>query len=60
MGQLVPALQKALQLMLLRSIAPCAAASPEAAEAAIAAGATRIYASSDALSEGSWPDGVIP
>ena len=35
-------------------------ASPEAAEAAAAAGATRIYATADALAEGTWPEGVIP
>lgn len=35
-------------------------ATPEAAEAARSAGATRIYASADALAEGTWPAGVIP
>ncbi|MBE5023651.1 U32 family peptidase [Olsenella sp. DSM 107455] len=33
---------------------------PECAEAALAAGATRVYASADDLARGSWPDGVIP
>ncbi|MDO4428304.1 MAG: U32 family peptidase [Atopobiaceae bacterium] len=33
---------------------------PECAEAALAAGATRVYASADDLTRGSWPDGVIP
>jgi len=35
-------------------------ASPEAARAARKAGAERIYASADALEEGSWPHDVIP
>ena len=33
---------------------------PACAEAALAAGATRIYASADDLARGSWPTGVIP
>ena len=33
---------------------------PECAEAALAAGATRVYASADDLARGSWPVGVIP
>lgn len=33
---------------------------PECAEAALAAGATRVYAPSDDLARGTWPDGVIP
>ena len=33
---------------------------PACAEAALAAGATRIYASADDLARGSWPAGVIP
>ena len=33
---------------------------PECAEAALAAGATRVYAPADALSEGAWPEGVVP
>ncbi|OUO59745.1 U32 family peptidase [Olsenella sp. An270] len=33
---------------------------PACAEAALAAGATRIYASADDLARGSWPSGVIP
>ena len=35
-------------------------ASPECAEAAFAAGATRVYATADDLACGSWPEGVIP
>lgn len=34
--------------------------SPEAAEAALGSGATRIYAAGDDLREGSWPEGVVP
>ena len=33
---------------------------PECAEAALAAGATRVYAPADELSEGAWPEGVVP
>ena len=33
---------------------------PECAESALAAGATRVYAPADELVEGSWPEGVIP
>ncbi|MGQ5425674.1 peptidase U32 family protein [Thermophilibacter sp. ZX-H3] len=33
---------------------------PECAEAALAAGATRVYAPADDLAEGAWPEGVIP
>ena len=33
---------------------------PECAEAALAAGATRVYVAADDLVRGSWPDGVIP
>ena len=33
---------------------------PECAEAALAACATRVYAPSDDLARGAWPDGVIP
>ncbi len=33
---------------------------PECAEAALAAGATRVYASADDLARGTWPDGVVP
>ena len=33
---------------------------PECAESALAAGATRVYAPADELAEGSWPEGVIP
>ena len=42
---------------------PCVCAlvtSPECAEAALEAGATRVYASADDLAEGTWPEGVIP
>ena len=42
---------------------PCVCAlvtSPECAEAALAAGAARVYAPADDLAEGSWPEGVIP
>ena len=42
---------------------PCVCAlvtTPEAAEAALAAGATRVYAGADDLSRGTWPVGVIP
>ncbi len=35
-------------------------ADAEAARAAIDAGATRIYATADALAQGEWPEGVIP
>ena len=35
-------------------------ASPECAEAAFTAGATRVYATADDLARGSWPKGVIP
>ena len=35
-------------------------ADAESAHVARAAGATRVYASADALAEGSWPDDVIP
>lgn len=34
--------------------------SADAARAALDAGATRIYVASDALSEGEWPQGVVP
>ena len=33
---------------------------PECAEAALAAGATCVYAPADDLAEGAWPEGVIP
>ena len=33
---------------------------PECAEAALAAGAERVYASADDLARGAWPDGVVP
>ncbi len=33
---------------------------PECVEAALAAGATRVYASADDLARGTWPGGVIP
>ena len=36
------------------------APSPEVAQAAQAAGATRIYATADALAMGEWPEGTIP
>lgn len=42
---------------------PCVCAlvtTPEAAEAALAAGATRVYAGADDLARGTWPVGVIP
>ena len=42
---------------------PCVCAlvtSPEAAEAALAAGAARVYASVDDLARGAWPAGVVP
>ena len=32
---------------------------PECAEAALAAGATRVYVPADELAEGSWPDGAV-
>lgn len=35
-------------------------ATPEAAKAALAAGAGVVYATPDALSEGSWPEGAVP
>lgn len=35
-------------------------ATTEAAQAALDAGATRLYATTDALAAGSWPQGVIP
>ena len=35
-------------------------ASPEAAQAAHGAGATRVYAAASALDEGAWPDWVVP
>ncbi len=35
-------------------------ATPEAATSALAAGATTIYATPDALSAGTWPHGVVP
>ncbi|MDM8270335.1 U32 family peptidase [Thermophilibacter provencensis] len=42
---------------------PCVCAlvtTPECAEAARAAGASRVYALADDLAEGSWPEGVVP
>ncbi|WP_239471038.1 U32 family peptidase [Olsenella uli] len=42
---------------------PCVCAlvtTPEAAEAALAAGATRVYAPADDLARGAWPTGAIP
>ena len=40
---------------------PCAlVTTPEAAEAALAAGAARVYAPADDLARGAWPAGVIP
>ena len=42
---------------------PCVCAlvtTPDAAEAALAAGATRLYAPADDLARGAWPAGVIP
>ena len=36
------------------------APSAEVAHAALAAGATRVYAPAEALADGAWPDGVIP
>lgn len=33
---------------------------PECARAALDAGAKRLYATSDALEQGSWPEGVVP
>ena len=42
---------------------PCVCAlvtTPECAEAALVAGAARVYAPADELSEGEWPEGVIP
>nr|WP_239471453.1 U32 family peptidase [Olsenella profusa] len=36
------------------------AATPEAAEAAREAGATRVYAATDDLAHGSWPEGTVP
>ena len=45
----------------LRNAAVCALVmTPECAEAALAAGATRVYAGADDLAEGTWPEGVIP
>lgn len=35
-------------------------ASPACAEAALSAGATRLYATADDLARGAWPNGVIP
>ena len=35
-------------------------ATPESAEAALAAGASRVYATADDLASGTWPQGVIP
>ena len=44
----------------LRNAAVCALVmTPECAEAALAAGATRVYAPADDLAEGTWPEGVI-
>ena len=44
-----------------RGVEVCVLASaPEAAEAALAAGATRVYAVPDDLAHGTWPEGVIP
>ena len=42
---------------------PCVCAlvtTPACAAAALAAGATRVYAGADDLAEGAWPEGVIP
>lgn len=42
---------------------PCVCAlvtTPDAAKAALAAGATRLYAPADDLARGAWPDGVVP
>ena len=42
---------------------PCVCAlvtTPECAEAALAAGAARVYAPADGLAEGAWPEGVVP
>lgn len=36
------------------------AATPEVAQAALEAGATRIYARADDLGQGNWPGGVVP
>ena len=45
----------------LRNAEVCALVmTPECAEAALAAGATRVYAPADDLAEGTWPEGVIP
>ncbi len=45
----------------LRIIEVCAVVTtPECAEAALAAGATRVYAPADDLARGTWPDGVVP
>ena len=44
------------------SAQPCVCAlvtTPECAEAALAAGATRVYAPVDDLAEGAWPEGVV-
>ena len=35
-------------------------ATPAAAEAALAAGAERVYAAADDLARGAWPEGVVP
>ena len=44
-----------------RDVRLCAlVTTPECAEAALSAGATRVYAAADDLAQGSWPDGVIP
>ncbi len=50
-------------VLIVTSEEPCACAlvmTPECAESALAAGATRVYAPADELAEGSWPEGVIP
>ena len=48
---------------LLNHVSPTVCAlvtTPECAEAALAAGATRVYASADDLARGTWPGDVIP